>query len=93
MTIALKVRESNKCLKSYPARFILALLHHLIFWGDRERKDECNSFFFWQKQTNCIYLILCTYRVNSPVKSTPYVQLIISLVVYNDKCRGFFLAG
>ena len=46
MTIALKVRESNKCLKSYPARFILALLHHLIFWGDRERKDECNSFFF-----------------------------------------------
>ena len=66
--------------------FILAVLPYLIFLRDTERKDECN-FFFWQKQTNCIYLISCTYRVNSPVKSTPYVQAKLYHLSTNDKCK------
>ena len=83
---ASKVRDDNKCLKSYQARFILALLLRLIFLRDRERKDECN-FFFWQKQTSSIYLTSCTYRVNSPVKSTPYVQANLYHLSTNDKCK------
>ena len=43
--------------------------------------------YFGQKQTNCIYLISCTYRVNLLVKCTPYVQANLYHLPANDKCR------